>query len=120
MLNLLKTEWLKIKKYRAFWLIIGLTALSYPGINYIFYMAYNNIVKKQNTAGELARVYIGNPFSFPAAWHTIAYFSSWTSLSRQWWSLCSSPMNTVIKHTGKMWWTAGAATSLWQVSLLMC
>ena len=77
MLNLLKTEWLKIKKYRAFWLIIGLTALSYPGINYIFYMAYNNIVKKQNTAGELARVYIGNPFSFPAAWHTIAYFSSW-------------------------------------------
>ena len=77
MLNLLKTEWLKIRKYRAFWWIIGLTALSYPGINYIFYMAYKEIVKKENTAGELARIYLGNPFSFPEAWHTVAYFSSW-------------------------------------------
>jgi ABC-2 type transport system permease protein len=77
MITLLKTEWLKIRKYRAFWWIIGITALSYPGINYIFYMAYDSIVKKENTAGELARIYIGNPFSFPAAWHTIAYFSSW-------------------------------------------
>ena len=75
--TLIKTEWLKIRKYRAFWWIIGLTTLSYPGINYIFYMAYTNIVKKENTAGKLARIYIGNPFSFPAAWHTIAYFSSW-------------------------------------------
>ena len=75
--TLIRTEWLKIRKYRAFWWIIGLTALSYPGINYIFYMVYDNIITKKNAAGELARIYIGNPFSFPEVWHTIAYFSSW-------------------------------------------
>jgi ABC-type transport system involved in multi-copper enzyme maturation permease subunit len=65
-----------MKKYNAFWWIMGITALSYPGINYIFYMAYDNIVKKNNTAGQLAKVYIGNPFTFPEVWHTVGYFSS--------------------------------------------
>ena len=40
MFNLIRIEWLKMRKYNAFWWILGLTALSYPGINYIFYMVY--------------------------------------------------------------------------------
>jgi len=75
--NLIKTEWLKIKKYPAFWWVIGITALSYPGINYIFHHFYENIVQRPDNAGKLAKMLIGNPYSFPEAWHTVAYFSSW-------------------------------------------
>lgn len=77
MSTIVRTEWLKIKKYPAFWWVIAITALSYPGINYIFYSFYKNLLSKENTAGQLAKVYIGNPFTFPEVWHTVAYFSSW-------------------------------------------
>jgi ABC-type transport system involved in multi-copper enzyme maturation permease subunit len=75
--NLARTEWLKIRKYKAFWWLTGITALSYPGINYIFYMVYNELITKSKEAGQLAKMYIGNPFTFPEVWHTVAYFSSW-------------------------------------------
>lgn len=74
---LIRTEWLKIKKYRAFWWLTGITALSYPGINYIFYNVYASIVRKESETGAIVKMYIGNPFSFPEVWHTVAYFSSW-------------------------------------------
>jgi ABC-2 type transport system permease protein len=77
MTSLIRTEWLKMKRYNAFWWIMGITALSYPGINYIFYMIYEEIIKNKNgAAAQLAKVYIGNPFTFPEAWHTVGYFSS--------------------------------------------
>lgn len=76
-MNLLKTEWLKIKKYPAFWGVIGITALSYPGINYIFFHVYHNLTEKKEQAARIAKLLIGNPFAFPEAWHTVAYFSSW-------------------------------------------
>ncbi|MFZ9388705.1 MAG: ABC transporter permease [Chitinophagaceae bacterium] len=77
MQKLVYTEWLKMKGYNAFWWIMGLTALSYPGINYIFSMIYKNITENPTRAGEIAKMMIGNPFSFPEAWHTVTYFSSW-------------------------------------------
>lgn len=76
MMNLVRTEWLKMRKYNAFWWIMGLTALSYPGINYIFYMIYDNLVNQPSQASQLAKVMIGNPFTFPEVWHTVAYTSS--------------------------------------------
>lgn len=76
--NLIRTEWLKIKNYRAFWWIIGLTALSYPGINYIFYNIYKEITaaNAKNKTGDIAKMLLGNPFEFPETFHTAAYFSS--------------------------------------------
>jgi len=76
MINLLNTEWLKIKKYPAFWWIIGVTALSYPGINYIFHNVYNNLLQRNSQAAKITKALVGNPFSFPEAWHTVAFFSS--------------------------------------------
>ena len=73
---LIRTEWLKMKKYNAFWWIMGITALSYPGINYIFYMIYDNLVNQPSQAGQVAKMIIGNPFTFPEVWHTVAYSSS--------------------------------------------
>lgn len=75
--TLIRTEWLKMKKYNAFWWIMGVTALSYPGVNYIFYMVYQDITSQPGDAGQLAKWAIGNPYAFPDVWHTVAYFSSW-------------------------------------------
>ena len=76
MTSLIRTEWLKMRKYNAFWWIMGITALSYPGINYIFYLGYQNIVGQPTQASQYAKLAIGNPFTFPEVWHTVGYFSS--------------------------------------------
>ena len=55
MTSLLKTEWLKLKKYWAFWLMTGIVALTYPGINYMMYTeAYKDNLndKKDGTNAE--------------------------------------------------------------------
>lgn len=76
MMHIIGTEWLKIKSYRAFWWVMAITALSYPGINYIFYNAYLEITKKGSSTGEMAKMLLGNPFVFPETFHTAGYFSS--------------------------------------------
>ncbi|HEU4471312.1 MAG TPA: ABC transporter permease [Flavisolibacter sp.] len=75
--KLLKTEWLKIRKYRAFWWMGGLVLLSYPGINYIFYQIYKEFLGKEGDAqNQMMRMLLGNPFTFPEVWHTVAFASS--------------------------------------------
>jgi ABC-type transport system involved in multi-copper enzyme maturation permease subunit len=76
MIRVLKAEWLKIRNYPAFWVVMALTALSYPGINYIFYNAYLDITQKKSMQGEVVRMLVGNPFRFPETFHTAGYFSS--------------------------------------------
>lgn len=76
MVHIAKTEWLKMKKYPAFWWVMGITALTYPGINYIFINVYQTITEKQSATGQVVKALIGNPFTFPEAWRTVAYFSS--------------------------------------------
>lgn len=51
MITLIRTEWLKMRKYNAFWWIIGITALSYPGINYMFYKIYEDITNRPSNVG---------------------------------------------------------------------
>lgn len=76
MLNILKTEWLKIKKYPAFWWVMGITALTYPGINFMFHRIYLQITSNENQSGNIVKALLGNPFALPEAWRTVAYFSS--------------------------------------------
>jgi len=77
MLQIVHTEWLKIKKYPAFWWVMGITTLTYPAINSILLYQYNDLVKKESAAGQLVKTLLGNPFAFPEAWKTVAYFSSY-------------------------------------------
>jgi ABC-2 type transport system permease protein len=77
MTNLLKIEWLKIKAYPAFWWVLGVTALAYPGINYAMFSFYNRILNDPKTVGPAIKTMIGNPFSYNEVWHTVGYFSSW-------------------------------------------
>lgn len=76
MLQLLKTEWLKLYKYPAFWLLTGVCLLTYPGINIITLNIFQELVQKQSAAGQVLSMFLGNPFSFPEVWRTTAYFSS--------------------------------------------
>lgn len=76
MLSIIKTEWLKIKNYPAFWYVMGITALTYPGINYMFLNVYHKITEQKSSSGQMVKMLIGNPFSFPEAWRTVGYFSS--------------------------------------------
>ena len=101
MIKLIKTEWLKMRKYTAFWWIMGLTALAYPGINYAFYMVYDNLMNQPTQASKMAKMLIGNPFTFPEVWHTVAYLPG-LYLFRLLWSSCSSVMNIHSKLTGKI------------------
>ena len=74
--NLIKTEWLKIKNYRAFWFVFIATALSYPGISFIFKNAYNHLGERKGQAAQVIKLLLGDPFTFPEVWHTLAYSSS--------------------------------------------
>ncbi|HEY4148434.1 MAG TPA: ABC transporter permease subunit [Chitinophagaceae bacterium] len=76
MFDIAKTEWLKMKNYRAFWWVMGITAFTYPGINYMALYGYQNLTEQRKQAGKFVKMIIGNPFSFPEAWHSVAYFSS--------------------------------------------
>ena len=76
MINLIKIEWLKIKRYRASWWIIGITALSYPGMSLLFQRAYNHLGERKDQGAKVIKFLLGNPFSFPEVWHTLAYSSS--------------------------------------------
>lgn len=74
--NIFQTEWLKVKNYKAFWLLLSVTAISYPGINGIAYYAYMDSVDEKAQSGKLVKMLLGNPFAFPETFHTTAYLSS--------------------------------------------
>jgi len=76
MYNIARTEWLKIKNYPAFWWVMGITALTYPGVNSIFLYEYHDIVTRKNATGQIVKALLGNPYAMPEAWKTVAYFSS--------------------------------------------
>lgn len=73
MKKLLQIEWMKVKTYRTFWILIGLFISAIVGINYITYRG-NLELKKNFPMGE---VLTGSPFSFPQIWNTISWMSSW-------------------------------------------
>ncbi|MFM7222469.1 MAG: ABC transporter permease [Bacteroidota bacterium] len=75
-LHIIKTEWLKLKNYLAFWLLLLATAISYPGINAIVYFGYDETTKPKNQSGQLLKMLLGNPFHFPEVYHTTAFLSS--------------------------------------------
>lgn len=76
MRSLLYTEWLKLNRYPAFWLLLGICLITYPGINIIGLNIYYDVSSKESTTGQIVTMLIGNPFAFPEVWKTSAYLSS--------------------------------------------
>ena len=71
MLHLLRIEWLKVKNYRTFWILLAMTILSIPGLSYLLYDLMNNSFPK-----EKGKSIVGSPFAFPDAWQTISWNST--------------------------------------------
>jgi ABC-2 type transport system permease protein len=75
MSNLVKTEWLKIRKYPAFWWMVVIVAIAYPGMNYMLYLNGYRDQLRDKTMGPILKM-LPNPFTFPDVWQTVAYVSS--------------------------------------------
>ena len=53
---------------------MGVTALAYPGINFIYYLGYEDLTKQPDKAKcSMPNPAWVIPFSFPEVWHTVAY-----------------------------------------------
>lgn len=71
MLHLLQIEWLKLKNYRTFWILLLISVISIPAFNYTFYDMMDNTFPKIN-----GKSVFGSPFAFPDVWQTVAWNSS--------------------------------------------
>jgi len=72
MLSLLKVEWMKVKNYRTFWILLAITIVSIPGISYMLYDLMDNSFPKSKGA----QMILGSPFAFPDVWQTVTWNSS--------------------------------------------
>jgi ABC-2 type transport system permease protein len=71
MIKTLHVEWLKIRSYRTFWILLAITVISIPAFSYMLYNLMNNSFPKVKGKSVL-----GSPFAFPDAWQTVAWNSS--------------------------------------------
>jgi ABC-2 type transport system permease protein len=67
-LNTIRVEWLKVKNYRTFWILLGVIVVCIPAFNYVIFDLTDNSFPKMNGQNIL-----GNPFSFPNVWSTVPY-----------------------------------------------
>ena len=65
---------MKVKNYRTFWILLGITVLGIPGLNYALYNLRNNSFPK----GKGGQNILGSPFAFPDAWQNISWNSGLT------------------------------------------
>lgn len=70
--TLLQIEWMKIKNYRTFWILLGIIVLAIPGVNYAVFNIVGIVTGKDKGGNHLDI----NPFGFPDGWHTVCYTSS--------------------------------------------
>ncbi|MBV8255811.1 MAG: ABC transporter permease [Chitinophaga sp.] len=73
MKQIILAEWLKLKYYRTFWVILILSVLLPIAGNYIVAEIISSKELKQ------AQLLLGGPFSFPDVWQTVACVSSFIS-----------------------------------------
>lgn len=80
MLHLLNIEWLKVKNYRTFWVLLILYLISIVGANYLVHQVLQANLEdemRKNPADAFVRMMIGTPpYAFPLSWAMTAYVSS--------------------------------------------
>jgi ABC-type transport system involved in multi-copper enzyme maturation permease subunit len=75
--QLLAIEWMKLKNYRAFWILFCIYLATIFGANYIIYRI-QLIIYTEKQAKGIATLVLGNPpYSFPTVWQAVAHVSSW-------------------------------------------
>lgn len=68
----LKVEWMKVKNYRTFWILLAITVVSIPGLSYMLYNLMSNSFPKSKGTDMI----LGSPFAFPDVWQTVTWNSS--------------------------------------------
>jgi ABC-2 type transport system permease protein len=66
-------EWLKLRKYRTFWVLIGLFFICFPGITYLVYYFMTQLPRQGRRL-----INADQYFQFPDIWQTAAYMGSFT------------------------------------------
>jgi hypothetical protein len=74
MLDLLKIEWLKVRKYKAFIILSIFFVLGIAASNYIVYLVSDNIINKSEAAILLNKF---SPYDFEHVWQTVSYTSGY-------------------------------------------
>jgi ABC-2 type transport system permease protein len=64
----LRVEWIKLRYYRTFWILLAVIVVCVPAFNYIIYDFTDNNIPKINGQSLL-----GKPFSFPDVWRTVPF-----------------------------------------------
>jgi ABC-2 type transport system permease protein len=85
MIKLLKIEWLKVKNYRAFWILLILYTVAILGTNIIAWSINNRV--RETTAGS----FVPSLYSYPTTWNMVTYVSTFLFLF---------PGLLIINHTG--------------------
>lgn len=70
---LLYTEWLKVKNYRTFWIMLLVAAIMIPAGNYV----PAEVMTRE--MGQATKMLGQSPFSFPTVWQMVANLSSYVS-----------------------------------------
>lgn len=73
--QLLAIEWMKLKNYRAFWILLCLYIATIFGANYIVFRVQENFYQIRQAKG-IVQMVLGTPYSFPMVWQTTANISS--------------------------------------------
>lgn len=73
MLKLFNIEWMKIKSYKAFWILFGSFVVLFPTT--FFFSAYKFMQQFSGKSMEemMLKNMLGAPFVFPKVWHTAAW-----------------------------------------------
>ena len=76
MINLLKIEWLKLKNYTAFKVLIIFFGAGIILANYVVFMVHKNIMARAPGPGK-AILSSFSPYNFTNTWQTTSYASGW-------------------------------------------
>ena len=73
MIELFKIEWLKIKTYRTFWVLLVTFLIMYP---LVFYFSASKFMEHQSAdmKEQVLKSFLGLPFVFPKVWHSASWF----------------------------------------------
>lgn len=74
MTNLLKTEWLKVKNYRAFWILLILYVTAIVGVNFIAWTINSQV--RESGAGSI----VPSLYAWPTLWNMTTYVSTFLFL----------------------------------------
>jgi ABC-2 type transport system permease protein len=76
MMHLLKIEWLKLKNYRTFWILLILYIVAIIGANGIAYFINKQVIAEESGVGK----FIPALYTFPKTWNMVTYVSTFLFL----------------------------------------